>query len=654
MKRRWWGVTAFVFATLLACPAGALDTVPSVPARVAGPLLITGYSFSGSNLRYVQIYNNSSSLVALDGWKVASATKTTPVVSSSYVTLSGLLEPGDHIIAAVPGLVDRSTYALPSHPVNSSSLVGTVSLVAPLASPFNDESVAVPTISSSTLKETDGSSSNYYLRRDVSASTGNYVSGFTFILPFEPLKNDQLYTLPAEPSLRVVELYPDAPACPPFGAAGLCTDYVKLHNTSAESVDLSQYRLRTGTYGQSSTTGNTRQLSGVLSTGRYASFPITLNSSASWVWLEDTYGTIVYEKTLTGYPSSSGNDGEAWSYDDLTGGWNWTPMPTPADAPNTFPVIPAVNPCSGLRLSEVAANAAAEEQFIELHNPTSSSIDLKGCALQTNRSTSATYVFGEEWLAPDNYVAVYIKDTSLTLTKTTSGVVYVLSSDLGSEVDSAGYDDLDEASSYSMIDGEWLQTFMVTPNSMNVWKQYRDCAVGYARNLDTGNCNKLAQTTSSLDDCGPGKYRSPDTNRCRSLEALATALTPCDEGQYRNPDTNRCRSLASTASVLTPCGPGQERNPDTNRCRSASADSGLQPCAANQERNPDTNRCRNVTLGTTADFPVEAVAQSSQATLGWWAFGGVGLLAAAYASWEWRHELSAAIRRVGVFAKLGR
>jgi hypothetical protein len=654
MKRRWWGVAAFVFATLLALPASAIDTVPSSPNKVTGPLLITGYSFSGASLRYVQIYNNSASLVVLDGWKVVSATKTVPVAATTYTTLNGMLEPGDHVFAAIPGLIDRSSFELPEVVPGLASLIGTVSLTAPSASNYNDETATVPAITTSTVKEIDAGMTNYYLRRDVSSSTGNYLSGFTFILPVDPLKNDKLYTIPAEPAVRIVEVYPDAATCPPFGSTVICTDYVKLHNKGPVSIDLSAYRLRTGVYGQASTASNTKILHGEVPGGRYVSFPLTLNSSANWIWIEDAYGVMVYDQTLTGYPSSSGRDGHAWSYDDASSAWDWTPTPTPSDIPNEFPPAVEINYCSGLRLNEVAANVSSEDQFIELHNPTSHSVQLAGCALQTNRSASATFVFDDEWLPSGSQIAVYVKDTELTLTKTTSGTVYLLSSDLKTEIDSVAYEDLAGESSYSLVGETWISSYAFTPNATNVWAQYPECSEGYARNLETGNCNKLVQAQAALDDCGPGKYRSPDTNRCRSLEALATALTPCDTGQYRNPETNRCRSLVSTASVLTPCGPGQERNPETNRCRSVTTDTDLQPCAANQERNPETNRCRNVSSAMIADFPIEAVAQGGQATLGWWAFGGVGLLALGYAGWEWRHEVLAMIRRMASFAKPSR
>ena len=646
MKRLGWGILAFIILLTNGMPAGAIDTIATTPNKISGPFIVTGYSFSGPNLRYVQIFNGSASLASLDGWQIISTSKATPAVTSTYVTLTGQLEPGKHVIAAVPGLVDRISYALPSFAASASPLVGSVALVPPSISNFNEESVTVPNVSASTLKEVMGLQTNYYVKRETSLTTGNYLSGFAFILPIENLKNDQLYLTPQAPLLQIVEVYPDSIACSPFDVSLLCSDYVKVLNASTSSIDLSMYRLRTGTYGQASSASNTRVMNGVLSSGHYAVFPLSLSSTGSWIWLEDAYGSIRFEQSAVEYPSSTGHGAEAWAYDASADSWRWTNTPTPSDLENSFPASPPVNVCEGLKLNEVAANVAIEDQFIEIYNPTEAAIDLTGCILQTNRSSTASFVFPESELQSQKSKVIYVNDTSLTLTKTTTGTVYLLSSDKVIETDSISYAELAESTSWAYIDGSWRQTFLVTPNTPNVWLEYLGCSEGYLRNPETGNCNKVATTDSNLTDCGPGKYRSPDTNRCRSLEALATALTPCDTGQYRNPETNRCRALLSTAAVLMPCAANQERNPETNRCRAIGSSDDLKECSGNQERNPDTNRCRNKSSSITADFPVEAVSQSGEATMGWWAFGGVGTLAVGYAGWEWRREITSWVRKL--------
>ena len=344
------------------------------------------------------------------------------------------------------------------------------------------------------------------------------------------------------------------------------------------------------------------------------------------------------------YPSSAGHANEAWAYDPMVSDWRWTNIPIPTSAPSMFPAPPTVNDCDGLRITEIAANVDSEKQFVELYNSDDTEVDVSGCVIMTNRS-SAAHVVQNTILEAYARMTVYIGGTDLTLTKTTSGAVYILSSDLTTEVNQVTYSDLKEGTSWAEIDGVWLQTYAVTPGTANLAQAFAACDEGYIRNQTTGICIKNSVQADAMLDCGLGKYRSPDTNRCRSLEALATALTPCDAGQYRNPETNRCRSLLSTASSLTPCAVGQVRNPDTNRCRAVTSDESLKPCDVNQERNPDTNRCRNKAGAVSADFAVDTIAQSGEATLGWWAFGGVGTLAAGYAGWEWRREVTGWIRR---------
>lgn len=159
---------------------------------------------------------------------------------------------------------------------------------------------------------------------------------------------------------------------------------------------------------------------------------------------------------------------------------------------------------------------------------------------------------------------------------------------------------------------------------------------------------RSTKTGEGLKPCRSDQYRSPETNRCRLISSASPSLTPCRSDQYRSPETNRCRLLSSSSSSLTPCKANQYRNPETNRCRLiASTASSLKPCKEGQERNPDTNRCRMVTQSAppASDFPVEEVADTATAFAGWWALGGIGLLAAGYGAWEWRAELRRGIQK---------
>lgn len=314
-----------------------------------------------------------------------------------------------------------------------------------------------------------------------------------------------------------------------------------------------------------------------------------------------------------------------------------------------LPESPNVNSCEGMYISEIGANR--DDQFIEIYNATSAVIDATGCQIQTNRSSTKSYVFGSESIGPYEYKTIYVKDTTLTLTKTTTGTVYILSSDGKIEVDAQTYSNLSADTSWAKFEDGWRQTYAATPSAHNIDQTYVACDEGYVRNESTGRCNKIAAETQPAD-CGEGKYRSEETGRCRTIPA-ASVLTACKLGQYRSEETNRCRNLV-TASALKPCKDGQYRSEETNRCRNiATASTNLKPCKENQYRSEETNRCRNLPTKAVpaAAYAVEPVKDGAKAFVGWWALGGITVMALGYAAWEWRAEVRSWLRWVWTFGK---
>jgi hypothetical protein len=193
---------------------------------------------------------------------------------------------------------------------------------------------------------------------------------------------------------------------------------------------------------------------------------------------------------------------------------------------------PKINLCQGARLSEIGANLSV--QFIELYNGNDQPLDLSGCQLMTNRTT-VKYVFDDLTLAPGQYQEIAIADTSLTLTRTTTGSVYLLSSDGLIEADSTTYKNLATDTSWSLLDDAWRQTYAPTAGTENSYQQFLNCDDGYIRNIGTGRCNKIVAATVAA--CQDDQYRSEETGRCRTIIPLVT-LMPCRDGQYRSEETN--------------------------------------------------------------------------------------------------------------------
>ena len=301
-----------------------------------------------------------------------------------------------------------------------------------------------------------------------------------------------------------------------------------------------------------------------------------------------------------------------------------------------------LNKCEGLKLNEIASNV--DEQFIEIINYGEKTVITTGCKLTVGDSGVRENI-GDIELNPGEFLTIKIKNTNLKLPKT-KGKVYLLD-EAGSKISSAEYEKLAKSSSWSLIDDEWMQTFMITENYENIFKEYLDCQNGYERNA-LGKCVKIAIPPVE-SPCPVGQYRHPETRRCRKNEAVK-AITPCKDGYYRSEETGRCRSIASAAAkTLKPCPEGQFRNSSTGRCKKiASTDDIAKECPEGFERNPQTKRCRKIKSASmpTVGSAAAEVKQVAGATWGWWVFGGVSLLAVGYGIWQWRWEISQFVRKI--------
>lgn len=308
--------------------------------------------------------------------------------------------------------------------------------------------------------------------------------------------------------------------------------------------------------------------------------------------------------------------------DPGTGGVDNDNTPPPDDVPGGQGAGPQTS-CDGLIINELLPNPSSADtghEFIELYNPTEDIIPLSGCKLQTSANTKI-YEFAEGQLQPGQYQAFYNDKTGLTLANSGGGTVYLIDTD-DTEIYQVNYaSDLYDDVSWSLIDGEWMDTFSVTPNKVNELLEIKPCPSGQIRNIDTNRCSNIVTEAAGLGSCPAGKERNPDTNRCRNISSLASILKSCAADQIRNPATGRCKKVSD--SSLLPCSPGQERNPDTHRCRkvSVSSSSGI-------------NGVKDVLSATSQGDHTNWLAASLAA---------IGALL--YVFWEWRNEI---IQQLGV------
>lgn len=297
-----------------------------------------------------------------------------------------------------------------------------------------------------------------------------------------------------------------------------------------------------------------------------------------------------------------------------------------------------------LYINEILPNVSGTDEgneYIEVYNPNDEQVILDDYVMRIGK-TSYKYVRFPDGMTipPWGYAVVYNTASIFTLVNTTGAIA--LETIDGVIVDEGTtYTDPDDDISWARFTDGWYYTNRITPGEVNlVW-------------LDEPSEQGDTLGVNELKTCAPNQYRNPETNRCRLIDTAPETLTPCKEGQYRNTETNRCRSIVTASATLKPCAEDEFRNPATNRCKKLASmdDVALADCGEGRERNPETNRCRAVLATSTKETPynVEPITDTAEAFVGWWALGGVGILAAGYAVWEWRHELRRAFQRKGRF-----
>ena len=212
--------------------------------------------------------------------------------------------------------------------------------------------------------------------------------------------------------------------------------------------------------------------------------------------------------------------------------------------------------CKGVEFSEILSyyEILPSEQFIELFNHSTESINLDGCMLKYKNK----YYPLAGMISAEGYLAWYPNDFKLTKNPTTSNTVELI--DINGELlDKLIYiNGQRKGTAYALIGyddkgGEiWRVTYAPTPGEPNNYQEFKTCEKGKVLNEVTGNCVKA--TTVSEKVCEKGQYLNPLTGRCRKIPET-TGTKECKEGYYFNEETGRCKKLKNndgTSYALVP------------------------------------------------------------------------------------------------------
>lgn len=445
-------------------PAHAIETVSSqeVTVKTDGPWMITAYSTTAYRLNYVQIYNASSGVAALDGWTLFYAVN--GVEYELPVVLQGSVRPQSSVVVADAVSVPTALfqYDAPEVEAGVNVRVNGLRLAAAEDSAYLDHSVTASYPSGSAVDET------YYMSRNRSTSTGNYLTSFTTnTTPPNQLVQDALYMRPADTALRIVEVLANPRSCSPLELAGDCRDYVKLYNPTDAPIELAEYRLRVGYSGQGATSSNTLQLGGTLVPGAFASYEIGVTNSGGWVWLEDMYGAAQYDATVVEYVDASAESKKGYSWALGSEGWNWaTPRPSAANlllsSEDAAAVTSGLVPCTTGQYRNPETNRCNNIKTTQTLTP---------CRADQYRSTETNRCRN-------------IASTGSTLTPC-------------------------DADEYRSPDTNRCRKLIANTSSLV------PCKAGQYRSEETNRCRSLTTASASLKPCAADQERNPETNRCR-------------------------------------------------------------------------------------------------------------------------------------------
>lgn len=129
-------------------------------------------------------------------------------------------------------------------------------------------------------------------------------------------------------------------------------------------------------------------------------------------------------------------------------------------------------PIQHFQITELFPNPAspasdANDEFIELYNPNTQTIDLTGYTLQSGNTFSYSYIFTTDSLGPGEYKAFLITQTGNILSNT-SGQARLLDSSGAVVAQTNAYDTADDGDTWAFINGAWQWTSTPTPSAENI------------------------------------------------------------------------------------------------------------------------------------------------------------------------------------------
>lgn len=371
-------LAAVTMTVAVSSGASALDAIDPPELLPVSPLIISAYSVVGEQPRYVELHNDSSELVNIQGWTLrvtwtlrqgaptgASAPVLTPF--PIYVNLDGsapYIPPGGYVVVGFNGAVSNALSQINLNGLPDFTYVSDVRLENTAYRPYVR-----------TITEAQATAGNT-MRLNV--GTTGYTTTYGTVNSDKIYQDENYYYAPSGGfALAPIEILANPKSCAPLDDDSSCLEYVKFYNHTLDAVNFSGTRLRAGS--------STIDLSGIVESGEYALFAVALPNAGGYISLEDKYGIHMYPNTIIEYPDASATSkkGKSWALIEDT--WQWA-QASPGGA--NRPIVAEEETASeGSSLVPCRADQYRSPETNRCRLISSASSSLKPCASNQYRST---------------------------------------------------------------------------------------------------------------------------------------------------------------------------------------------------------------------------------------------------------------------------